>query len=112
MITVTRQDGTSLTGLIFTYEGTWSRDGKLIVHEISGADGDIYYPNGSTSYTCVIQGRMENTSANHAILDGCLHKLVDIESDAKGEHKGALVTSVTVTKDTSAWIYFNMVVVL
>lgn len=112
MITVTRQDGTSLTGLIFTHEGTWSRDGKLIVHEISGADGDIYYPNGTTSYTCVLQGRMENSAANHSTLDSCLHKLVDVESDAKGEHTGALVTSVPVTKDTSAWIYFNMVVVL
>ena len=54
MITVTRQDGTSLTGLIFTYEGTWSRDGKRIFHEISGSDGAIHHLNRTTSDSRVL----------------------------------------------------------
>lgn len=112
MITVTRDDGTNITALKFTAESIWSRDGKLIVHEIPGANGDAYYTNGSTSYSCTLSGRTENTPANNAVLAGCLHKMIEVTSTAQGTHGSALITSVTPGRDPKAWVYFTMVAVL
>lgn len=109
MITVTIADK-DISDLIFTQESAWSRDGKLIVHEIQGADEDIKYPNGRTSAVATLSGRMINNPTNNALLWECLHEKATVTSDAKGTHADVLVVDITVTQNGAMWTYFNWTV--
>lgn len=111
MITVTRVDGVAITDFIFTMESFWKRDGKMIVHEIPGSTEDKHYPNGTSSAGSVLSGRCRSTEANNTLLASMLHKYINVSSTARGTHSNVLVTSVSISRDDLAWLYFNLSVV-
>lgn len=112
-ITVT-MNGDPITGIIWTEEGPWSTDVKMVSHEIRGGTVDYTYYNGRTSPSCILQGRCLNTEANNITLHTTLTSGVRlvVSSTARGTHGPALVTAVTETRSNGAWVWFTVAVTL